>query len=211
MKKKLKTLLPVEFVRTTVEFKYNNFPTRIIRDWEQNGSPAPPPPPVKHKLIKDIQKEYNYNVLVETGTYLGYMISAQKHNFEKIYSIELSEDLYRRAYKKFEKYNHIKIIHGDSGEKLTEVLKDISEPAIFWLDGHYSGGITAKGSLNCPIWKELEAIFSNRLDHIILIDDARDFQGVNDYPNIKEIETYILGKNTNYSVTIVHDIIVAKL
>ena len=210
MKKKLKSILPVELVRSVVEFKYNYFPNLVIRDWEQNGCPIPPPPPVKQKLIKDIQKEFNYKVLVETGTYLGYMVSAQKQNFKKIYSIELSDDLYKRAYNKFKRYDHINLIHGDSGEKMKEVLKDIDEPAIFWLDGHYSAGITAKGSLNCPIWKELDAIFSNRSDHIILIDDARDFIGANDYPTIKEIEDYLLAKNPNYSVSVIDDIIVAK-
>jgi hypothetical protein len=211
MKKQIKKMLPIEVVRSVVEFKYNNFPGGIIRDWEKQGRPVPPPPVVKQKLIREIQKEYGYKILIETGTYLGYMVSAQKKNFEKIYSIELSDELYLRAINKFEKFKHIKIIHGDSGEKLAEVMKEIKEPAIFWLDGHYSGGFTAKGESDCPIWKELETIFSNRLDHILLIDDGRCFDGTNDYPTFEEVKSFLLERNPDYSVTLKDDVIRAML
>lgn len=211
MKKQIKKMLPVEVVRRIVEFRYNNFPEGIIRDWEKSGRPLPPPPVVKQREIREIQKEYGYKTLVETGTYLGYMVSAQKRNFQKIYSIELSRELYNRAMKKFRKYKHIKLIQGDSGEKLPEVMKEINEPAIFWLDGHYSGGFTAKGESNCPIWKELDSVFANRNDHILLIDDARDFKGMNDYPTIEEVKSYLLKKNPTYTIFVKNDIIVAKL
>jgi hypothetical protein len=139
------------------------------------------------------------------------MISAQRNNFKKIFSIEISEALYNRACKKFKNDKHIKLIHGDSGEKLTEVMKDLNQPAVFWLDGHYSGGITEKGELNCPIWNELDIIFNKGNTHIILIDDARDFNGTNDYPTYEEVKAYLLKKNPAYKVTILNDIIVAKL
>lgn len=109
------------------------------------------------------------------------------------------------------KYSHIRIIHGDSGEKIGEVIKELDEPAIFWLDGHYSGGFTAKGSSNCPIWKELDAVFSKKLDHVILIDDAREFTGKNDYPTYEEVKSYVLTKNPKYKVSVEHDIIRAEL
>ncbi len=211
MKSFIKKHLPVELVRNIVVFKYKYFPNLVIKDWEKQGKPVPPPPVVKQKLIKEIRQEYNYEVLVETGTYLGYMISAQKKNFKRIFSIEISDVLYERASRKFKNNKHIKLIHGDSGEKLAEVMKELKEPAIFWLDGHYSGGITEKGELNCPIWNELDSIFENGNKHIILIDDARDFNGTNDYPTYEEVKAYLLKKNPAYKVTVVNDIIVAKL
>jgi hypothetical protein len=211
MKKYIKSKLPIEVVRSIVEFRYNNFPGKIINDWKKQGCPIPPPPVVKQKLIRDTQKQYGYNILVETGTYLGYMVSAQKRNFKKIFSIELDHKLHERAVRKFGSRKNIKLIQGDSGEKLADVTKEINEPAIFWLDGHYSGGFTAKGESNCPIWKELDIVFSNRNDHIILIDDARDFKGENDYPTVEEVKTYIKAKNPNYTVFVENDIIIARL
>ncbi len=211
LKQKIKKMLPNEFRYRIVEFRYNHFPEGIIRNWEKQGCPIPPHPVVKQKIVKEYQKKYQYKVLVETGTYLGYMVSAQKRNFKKIYSIELADALYNRAAKKFKNYSHIRIIHGDSGEKIGQIIEALNEPAIFWLDGHYSGGFTVKGESNCPIWKELDAIFSKNLDHVILIDDAREFTGRNDYPTYKEVKFYILNKNSKYKVSVEHDIIRAEL
>jgi len=84
---------------------------------------------------------------------------------------------------------NITIIHGDSGEVLGEVLAHINQPCLFWLDGHYSGGITVKGELETPIRRELSHIFRHSIAgcHVIIIDDARGFTGEYDYPTIEEL------------------------
>ena len=89
------------------------------------------------------------------------------------------------------------------------MVSSLNDPAIFWLDGHYSSGITAKGELECPIYGELDAIFSfQSLNHLILIDDARLFNGTNDYPTIPELINYVKQKNSKYTISITDDIIV---
>ncbi|MCZ7616643.1 MAG: hypothetical protein M5T52_24530 [Ignavibacteriaceae bacterium] len=88
----------------------------------------------------------------------------------------------------------MEIINGDSGKLLKQLVAKISDPAIFWLDGHYSGFETAKGDIETPIKQELGAILNSELNHIILIDDARLFIGQNDYPTIEELKKYILSK-----------------
>ena len=158
-------------------------------------------------MVKEYQKKYACKTLVETGTYLGYMVAAQKKNFEKIYSVEISEHLYSRAKKLFRKYPHIKLLLGDSGEVMPVIMEQIEDQALFWLDGHYSSGITGKGKLNCPIWKELDAIFENRNDHLLLIDDARCFDGTNDYPTIENLTNYLNMKKSNCKISIKDDII----
>ena len=117
------------------------------------------------------------------------MVEAQRNHFEKIYSIELSEKLFNRAKKRFKDYSHITILHGDSGIVLNKLIPEIDKPALFWLDGHYSGGITAKGEKECPVPEELKTILKSSLPHIILIDDARLFNGTHDYPTIEQIKT----------------------
>ena len=64
-------------------------------------------------------------------------------------------------------------------------MKQINEPAIFWLDGHYSGGITANSV--CPLRTELTNILAAGQRHLILIDDARLLDGTNDYPTLEEV------------------------
>ena len=181
---------------------------KLIDDWKKNGCPIPPPHIVKQLIIAEYQQKYGHSILLETGTYMGTMVEAQKSNFNKIISIELGIDLFEKAQKRFENDKNITIVQGDSGKVLGLLLKDISEPIIFWLDGHYSAGTTALGDKECPIFEELDAIFdSKQFNHVILIDDAREFVGNGDYPSIEKLTDYIKNKNDKYQVEVKDDII----
>jgi hypothetical protein len=177
------------------------------KKWEEKGKFIPPPHAVKKTVIREYQKKTGYNILIETGTYYGDMIMAQLDYFESIYSIELSKELYDKATKRFKKYSKVHLYHGDSAAELENIMKKITEPAIFWLDGHYSGGKTAKGKKECPIMEELEHIRYKALPHIILIDDARCFIGENDYPTIEELLQYFVDKGISHSFEVKDDII----
>lgn len=145
-------------------------------EWMNRGKPSPPPHIVKQLVVKKAQKDAGFSTLVETGTYYGDMIYAQLDNFSRIYSIELSERLYRKAKRRFKKNESVTLLHGDSSEVLREIVPTFKEPVLFWLDGHYSGGITAQGKLDTPIWEELTTILQSGVRHMILIDDARCFE-----------------------------------
>jgi hypothetical protein len=178
-----------------------------LADWEKSGRSTPPPHIVKQNAIKEYQKKFNIQILIETGTYLGDMMDAQRNDFRQLFSIELSEKLYKRAQKRFKDQPHIMILHGDSGVVLNRLLPKISEPALFWLDGHYSGGITAKGVKDCPVVEELETILTSNLPHTILIDDARLFNGTNDYPTVEEINHILKNSGKDYLLEVKEDII----
>jgi len=138
--------------------------------------------------IMEYKKKFDYGIFVETGTHRGNMINAMKNKFEKIYSIELGNDLYKMAKKRFEKYHHIKLLKGDSGIVLPNLLNEINEPAIFWLDAHYSQGETARGEIDTPIENELESVLNHKIkNHVIMIDDARCFNGKDGYPTTEAI------------------------
>jgi len=201
----IKSLIPEFFLRMLLHFKH----LKILKKWESDGRPLPPPHLVKQKLITSYQWIYNYKVFVETGTFLGEMVEAQKHNFKKIYSIELSSELYKKAKLRFQRNSNIKLFLGDSGEILKDVLLNINEPAIFWLDGHYSEGNTAKGKKECPIFEELDNIFNSdsKHKHILLIGDARLFNGEGDYPTLEKVREYIRKKNNNYNIIVNLDVI----
>ena len=102
---------------------------------------------------------------------------------------------------------HITILQGDSGVVLNKLITEIDQLALFWLDGHYSGGITAKAEKECPVPEELETILKSSLPHVILIDDARLFNGTQDYPTIEEIKNIIEKSHSTYSLEIKDDII----
>lgn len=207
MKEFLKKLIPSFILESYWDYKRRQIGSQLIRAWEQKGKPAPPPHAIKQKRIREYADRFNIKTLVETGTFKGEMVEAQRRRFEKIFSIELSHDLYLKAVQKFKNYKHIVLIEGDSSEKLKEVMTQVKGPCLFWLDGHYSGGITAKGTLNCPIFGELDTIFSTPSDHVLVIDDAIDFNGTEDYPTIGELENYVKGKRNNYKSDVRDNII----
>jgi hypothetical protein len=157
--------------------------------WKVRGKPTPSPHIFKQATVKRYAQEYAISLFIETGTFLGDMVDSVKHAFSNIYTIELGQELYQRARDRFSSYNHIKVYLGDSSIMLGSILDTIQEPCLFWLDAHYSEGITAKGSVDSPILIELENIFQHPYakKHVILIDDARLFTGEHDYPEIYQI------------------------
>lgn len=176
-----------------------------VFEWKRKGKPMPPPNKIKQQVVKEVSNRSDVKILVETGTYLGNMLFAQKNNFKKLYSIELADIYYQKANDRFSKYSHIEIIRGNSAVKLAELLGEINEPCLFWLDGHYSGGSTAESF--CPVMDELKSIFDSSYEHVILIDDARLFTGESDYPSLDEIELFVKSKSKKYDISLENDII----
>jgi hypothetical protein len=163
---------------------------------------------LKQSVINEYFSNLNYTIFIETGTYLGDMIEVQKSKFKQLYSIEVVEDLYNQAVQRFKNDKHIEILLGDSGKVLHVLMPRIKQSAIFWLDGHYSGGMTGIGELECPIFEELEAITDDLTNpHCVLIDDARLFVGANSYPTIKELENFFIKKAVKFNMHTADDII----
>ena len=182
--------------------------TKIINNWKKMGKPIPPPHLIKRETVKEYAYKFSTEIFIETGTYHGAMILGTKKFFNQIYSIELDKDLYLKAKKLFRKYDNIHILQGDSSKVLPELLDKIKKPCLFWLDAHYSGGVTAKGNLNTPIIIELKSIFSHQInDHVILIDDARCFTGEEDYPTIKALKDFVVKERPKWVFEVKNDII----
>jgi hypothetical protein len=136
------------------------------------------------------------------------MIQAQLGHFQQIYSIEIDRELYSAAVRLFRHRRHVHLVLGDSGDALPRVLSEVRQPAIFWLDGHYSGGTTGRGALDSPIAKELAHIWKHdRFEHIILIDDARHFTGHDGYPTIGELGEIVASHRPAWVCEVRDDII----
>lgn len=179
-----------------------------LEEWKRDGGPIPPPNLVKQRIVNRYGRDYAVKTLVETGTFLGDMVHACRKNFDRIVSIELDPQLYQNACRRFGSESHIEIYEGDSANLLSTITEEISEPCLFWLDGHYSGGVTAKGDLNTPIMNELSAICDHPIDgHVMLIDDARLFTGEDDYPTLDEVRDFVLSRKPDHKFELDLDII----
>lgn len=200
---KLKTTMVYFYLR---RFLYTYRENKQLKDWIANGESGAPPHVVKQRTIKDAQREYSLKVLVETGTYYGDMVYAMRNVFEKIYSIELSKDLHAQAVKRFAKFNNMVFVQGDSATELKKIVCQLKQPALFWLDGHYSAGVTALGKTVTPIFEELDSIFaSGQKGHVLLIDDARLFGSDAGYPTIEALYAFITERAPRASLTIKDD------
>jgi len=179
----------------------------IARKKDPNSTPVPHF--IKQNIIKEYSKRFNIKVFIETGTFLGIMINSLINEFNKLYSIELSEILYKRAKNLFKLHPNVEILLGNSAEVLPILIRDINLPCIFWLDGHYSGGITAKASSETPIIRELTTIFNHPVkNHVILIDDARLFIGKRDYPTMEELKDLLDKFLSHYHFEVKDDVII---
>jgi len=207
MKRLIKRMIPKAFLDLRVKMKYN----QDYQAWVKDGKPVPPPHIVKQKVIQEFQGFNHARCLVETGTFRGEMIEAQKKHFDTIYSIELGEKMYQNAVKRFQKDKNVTIVFGDSSTEIPRLVKKLHAPTVFWLDGHFSGGDTALGEEVSPVLKELGPIIdqmNSGVNHVILIDDAREFKGNNGYPSISEVEIYLNEKfSIPYTMEIKDDII----
>lgn len=178
----------------------------VLLYWHIGGRKLPPPHIYKQKVVKQYGKKFNIPILYESGTYKGDMVYGMRNKFKKIISIELSNYYFEYAVKRFKSNKNITIIKGDSEKEIKKFLKSFKESCIFWLDGHFSFGRTAKSKVNTPIVNELKTILSHRIKtHVVLIDDAREFKGKNDYPKLNKIKKML--KGSNYSMEVKHDII----
>jgi hypothetical protein len=182
-----------------------------VVEWVNRGRPVPPPDRYKRRVIKAYASKFGIHNFVETGTYLGGTTYAMRNVFEKIVTIEVEKNLYKKAKMRFEPYENITVLNGDSGELLPIILPLLDDRCLFWLDGHYSAGITGKGDLDSPIIAELQCILSDKVkDHVILIDDARDFiknSNMTGYCSIDELYKFVKKFDTDYDFTVQDDII----
>jgi len=171
-------------------------------------------------FLKAIAHEFNLSVFVETGTFMGDTSASAASVFKTVHTVELSKDLFRNAVKRFEGQPNIILHNGDSSRILPQILNEIKGNIFFWLDGHFSEGVTAKGAENTPVIKELKAIQDAGLKGaVILIDDLRCFDavwatvpqssGARDYPSMSAVTDALLAIDKSYQIAVLGDAVMA--
>lgn len=164
---------------------------------------------INRPLVEKLAKEFNITNFLETGTYLGETTVWASDIFKQVYTIELSEPIYKST---SEKYKHVKNIHflfGDSKHILPTIIPQITGSVLFWLDGHWCGRNTAGKFNECPIFEELEQAVKVE-SPVILIDDLRYFLGPNpqdygeNYPTLHSILAFLMKSLPDHFITF-HD------
>lgn len=172
-------------------------------------------------LLTHLKDNFNINAFVESGTYKGDTAFLAGLLFDEVHTIELSKELVESAGIRFKNLPTVKVYQGDSGSVFRQILPKITSRTLFYLDGHYSGGNTAKGECNTPIFAELAAIRdAKKSDSILLIDDIRLFQAslypekitntaAEGYPDLHELVEALLEINPDYQICFLADALLA--
>lgn len=188
----------------------------LLRDyvrWGRRRFAAPSPHFIKQACL--IRNGIPGGVWVETGTFLGETTQLLAGLAPRVYSIEPEPALFARATKRFRDSHNVEIINGTSESVFPRLLPTINADVNFWLDGHYSAGITFKGEQDTPILDELRCIGEN-LAHFgkvcVLVDDIRCFNPQVDeysgYPSLDVLVDWARAHGFHWHIE--HDIFVAK-
>ena len=181
----------------TVRYPTRNELQRALSDaaslakWLVRFCPPRLPDILKRRTVADFAIRFQLDTFVESGTYLGATVEYLSRYCKFIYSVEYQERLYKRAVERFAARPSIRILHGSGSDLMPLILQEIDRPALFWLDGHFAPGTTTSQEIACPTLAELREILLHRDDHVILIDDADEFNGQAGYPTIGEIEQLV--------------------
>jgi hypothetical protein len=112
-------------------------------------------------------------VAIETGTYQGNGTAILAQLFSAVHTVELSPKWHEFSSRRLACYENVTCHQGDSADFLEQINTSISYPATFVLDAHFSGGDTAFGSEEVPLFRELQILSRRPYSDLIIIDDLR--------------------------------------
>lgn len=167
-------------------------------------------------LILKLKELFQIEDFIETGTYKGDTAAWASEHFSRVQTMDLSRELYDQAVRRHAQKKNIKFIFGDSRVELAKVVPLLEGPAIFWLDGHWSGGATYGENDECPLMRELELIHQSPHDHFLFIDDARLLVSpppkphlIEQWPTLSQVVSALNEKSHRPYVVIVEDVIIS--
>lgn len=167
------------------------------------------------ELMSEIRTHFSVSTFVETGTYLGQTARWASAEFTQVITIEAAETLYHQAKDASPHAANIRFLHGDTQDCLAEVVPQLTEASLFWLDAHWSGGPTAGEDSECPLMEELAIINRSPYDHFLFIDDARLFLApphphqISQWPNIATVLSSVNPAGRPRYVTVFADVLIA--
>ena len=121
-----------------------------------------------------------FSTFVETGTAYGQSIDSIYQYFEKIFTVEISEKLYEWLTPQIGHWTNVQRVLGDSLIEIPKYLNSLTKEdhIFFWLDAHWSQGLSSKNHLDVPLLEECSIIDTEYQANLglVIIDDVRLFE-----------------------------------
>ena len=159
----------------------------ILWDWySRRQCTNPPPSIIKHKIL--LRHGIKFANWIETGTFIGETTKFLSKNYPRVHTIEASNECIQIAKRYVGRKSNITFYQGTSEDLFESILQKQTGCINFWLDAHFSSGITYEGSNLSSIISELLSISKNinKFDQIaVFIDDIDGhFFDPKSYPKI---------------------------
>ncbi len=166
-------------------------------------------------LVLELKKKFEVETFIETGTYYGNTAVWASSHFNTI-TIEYARTIYDRTVEKYRHITNINFLFGDSKVILKEIIPKLTQPAVIWLDGHWSAGETYGEGDECPVIGEIQSIVDSKYPHFIFIDDAHLFLSpppkphkIEEWPSIDMVISALISGKHTYYIIISDNVIVA--
>ncbi len=161
-------------------------------------------------LALRLKEQYDLKFFVETGTLVGNTAKWASENFDEVYTIEYSEKFYIISKDRIGIIPNIHLIHGLSQHILDGILSSLIDPALIWLDAHWSPDLKYHcfDQVICPVLDEIKIISASDQGHVILVDDFRLFGKEPGWPNFDEVKKAL--EKLNKRVTCLIDVIIGE-
>lgn len=118
------------------------------------------------KKFEYFRDKFKIETVIETGTYLGGTTKVLSKMFHRVFTVELTDEMFEKSCKYLEGITNIGSIQGSSDKVLDSLLDEPelqSEPLLFFLDAHWTNA--------CPLLGELKAIADHKIKPVIIIHD----------------------------------------
>tara|TARA_B110000977_G_C10926957_1_gene435491 strand:- start:150 stop:749 length:600 start_codon:yes stop_codon:yes gene_type:complete len=186
--------------------------SRAMKEWGERDFLEHSPQLVKQRVFE----KYGIKnaIWIETGTFLCTTTDFLRKRYPHVHSIEPSREFFDAAVERLGGLN-VTFYNDVSENILPQLLPVLKGDINFWLDGHYSAGLTFRGLKDCPVEDELNAIGAN-IDNFrkisILIDDVRCFvpsgSEYSSYPSINYLVDWARSHGMCWRIE--HDILIMQ-
>ncbi|WP_374823645.1 hypothetical protein [Aerosakkonema sp. BLCC-F183] len=167
-------------------------------------------------LVAQLGAEFRIINFVETGTAYGGTALWASQQFKNVFTVEYCQEIYEQTVKNFHHIENIEFRFGDSRTELTKIVTRLESASFFWLDAHWSGGITYGENDECPLLEEIDIINKSEFENFILIDDARLFTSppmpphrIEQWPDITAVLNALHSGRSDRYIIIIEDVIIA--
>lgn len=151
---------------------------------------------IRQQIFRDLMRAFEFQAVVETGTFRGSTTEFMASESAKpLFTVESNPLYFHYARLRLRGHPNVRMYPGDSRSQLAALARNPAVPrqnVFFYLDAHWEADL--------PLLDEVELIFSNWRDPVIMVDDFQvpDDTGYkfDDYGDGKRLCLDYLAKST---------------